>query len=67
MEDSKIIDLFFERSQQAVMELSAKYEKLVFRIAMNVLRNNEDAFECVNDTYLGVWNTIPPQRPYPLS
>ncbi len=66
MEDSRIIELLFERSQQGLRELSIKYEKLIFRIAMNVVNNNEDASECANDTYLGIWNAIPPQRPNPL-
>ncbi len=63
MEDSKITDLFFERSEQALTELSHKYEKLCSKIAMNILGNEEDALECINDSYLAVWNTIPPQRP----
>ncbi len=63
MEDSKITDLFFERSEQALTELSNKYEKLCRKIAVNILGNDEDALECINDSYLAVWNTIPPQRP----
>ena len=63
MQDSKIIDLFFERSEQAITELSIKYEKLCKKISINILGNEEDALECINDSYLGVWNTIPPQRP----
>ena len=66
MEDSKIIALFFARSEQAISELSGKYGKLCFRIASNILGNEEDAEECVNDAYLGAWNTIPPQKPNPL-
>ena len=63
MQDSKIIDLFFERSEQAITELSLKYDKLCKKISINILGNEEDALECINDSYLGVWNTIPPQRP----
>lgn len=63
MQDSKIIDLFFERSEQAITELSLKYEKLCINIAVNILGNEEDSLECINDSYLGVWNTVPPQRP----
>ena len=63
MQDSKIIDLFFERSEQAITELSLKYEKLCKQISINILGNEEDALECINDSYLGVWNTIPPKRP----
>ena len=66
MDDNEIIELFFERSQKAISELSAKYGKLIFKIADNALHNREDAEECVNDTYLGVWNAIPPQRPKSL-
>lgn len=63
MQDSKIIDLFFERSEQAITELSTKYEKLCIKISINILGNEEDARECINDSYLGVWNKIPPERP----
>lgn len=63
MQDSKIIDLFFERSEQAITELSDKYEKLCKKISMNILGNEEDALECINDSYLGIWNAIPPEKP----
>lgn len=66
MEDSKIILLFFARSEQAIAELSNKYGKLCTKIANNILGNPQDAEECVNDAYLGAWNTIPPQKPNPL-
>lgn len=66
MEDSKIIALFFARSEQAITELSAKYGRLCLKIADNILGNPQDAEECVNDAYLGAWNTIPPQKPNPL-
>lgn len=66
MEDSKIIALFFSRSEQAIIELSAKYGKLCLHIANNILGNSQDAEECVNDAYWGAWNTIPPQKPNPL-
>lgn len=66
LEDSKIIELFFERSENAIVELSNKYGSLCSKVANNILNNRLDAEECVNDTYLGVWNTIPPQRPNPL-
>ena len=60
MDDSKIIDLFFERSEIAIIELSNKYGSICMKVSMNVLNNPEDAEECVNDSYLGVWNAIPP-------
>lgn len=65
-DDSKIIDLFFERSEEAIVELSKKYGSLCMKISMNILNNMQDAEECVNDSYLGAWNTIPPERPDPL-
>lgn len=67
MDDEKIIGLFFERSEQAVKELSAKYGKLIFHISHHILNDNEDARECENDTYLGVWNTVPPKKPNPFA
>lgn len=66
LEDSKIIDLFFERSEQAIEELDHKHGAAVKKTAANILRDRLDVEECVNDTYLGVWNRIPPQRPSPL-
>ena len=66
MEDYRIIELFFGRQEQAIMELSEKYGNLCYKIAMNILNNRQDAEECVNDTYLASWNNIPPERPKPL-
>lgn len=66
MEDSKIIELFYQRSERAIIELSQKYGTVCTRIAKNILNNALDAEECVNDAYLGAWNTIPPQKPNPL-
>ena len=66
MDDSKIIALFFARSEQAIDALAEKYGKLCHKIADNILGNSQDAEECVNDTYLAAWNTIPPQKPNPL-
>ena len=66
MEDSRIIELFFERSEQAIKELSDKYGMICRRVADNVLNDRRDSEACVNDAYLGVWNTIPPKRPDPL-
>ena len=67
MEDSKIISLFFERSEQAIEELDRKHGPAVKRTAANILRDRLDVEECVNDTYLKVWNSIPPQTPDPLA
>ena len=66
MDDREIIALFYERSEQAITELSEKYGKLCFQIARNILSDPQDAEECVSDAYLGVWNSIPPQNPDPL-
>ncbi len=63
LEDREIIDLFFERSEQAIRELDRKYGRAVKKTAENILRDSQDAEECVNDAYLGVWSSIPPQRP----
>lgn len=67
MEDQKIIELFFARSELAIQALEAKYEKLLYKISFHILQDSEDVAECLNDTYLGVWNAIPPARPNPLS
>lgn len=63
MEDIKIIELFFSRSERAISETSSKYGKLCLSIAGNILGSPEDSEECVNDTYLALWNKIPPARP----
>lgn len=63
MEDAELIELFWERNEAAIRETAAKYGGLCFRIARNILASREDCEECVNDTYLGVWNAIPTQRP----
>lgn len=63
LEDCEIIDLFFERSEQAIRELDKKYGRAVKKTAENILREQQDAEECVNDAYLGVWSSIPPRRP----
>lgn len=67
MEDSGIIRLYFARSEEAILETDRKYGPYCHRIAYNILTNEEDAQECVNDTYLAAWNRIPPQKPGILS
>lgn len=67
MEDSKIIDLYWERSEAAIAETSNKYARYCHCISFNILHNGEDAEECVNDTYLRAWNAMPPQRPKRLA
>lgn len=66
IDDEKIIDLFFERSEQGIRELDAKYGNICRTLAYNIVNNRQDAEECVNDAYLGAWNAIPPARPNPL-
>ena len=63
MEDSKIIELYWQRSEQAISETAGKYGRLLRSIAMNILNNFSDAEECENDTYAAAWNAIPPTRP----
>ncbi|MCM1024707.1 MAG: sigma-70 family RNA polymerase sigma factor [Prevotella sp.] len=63
MDDGGIISLFTERSEEAVRETRIKYGKLVFSMAMRVLRCEADAEECENDAYMAVWNLIPPEKP----
>ena len=66
MDDSKIIELYFARNEQAIRETASKYGKLCHSIAYNILNNHEDSEECVNDTYAGVWKAIPPAKPNSL-
>lgn len=63
MEDNEIIQLYLDRNEQAITETAAKYGNYCSSIAKNILKNWEDAEECVNDTYLKAWNVIPPNRP----
>ena len=67
MEDKDIIGLYLERSEEAITETAHKYSVLLSRIAFGILRSREDAEECVNDTYMRAWNSIPPNRPKRLS
>lgn len=66
MEDKKIIELFFARSEKALTALADKYGKLCMKVALQILHSREDSEECVNDSYLDVWNTVPPKEPDPL-
>ncbi|MCH5325300.1 MAG: sigma-70 family RNA polymerase sigma factor [Eubacterium sp.] len=66
MEDAKIIELLFERSETALTCLSDKYGTVIRKTAENILKSTEDAEETINDSLLAVWNTIPPQRPRSL-
>lgn len=66
MKDQEIVRLFLERSEQAIPELIRKYEPAARRISSNLLGNPQDVEECVNDTWLQVWRSIPPQQPVHL-
>ena len=66
VDDEKIIDLFFQRSEQAIRELDTKYGKACHALSYNIVNDKQDAEECVNDAYLGAWNTIPPTKPNSL-
>ena len=66
MRDEQIVELFLERSEQALTELMRKYDPAIRRIAANILGSARDIEECVNDTYLQVWRSIPPQQPRSL-
>ena len=63
MEDSAIIDLYWSRDQQAIVESDRKYGSFCAVLARNILSSLQDAEECVNDTWHRAWDTIPPQRP----
>ena len=67
MEDRQIIELYFDRNEQAIAETQKKYGAYCHTVAIGILTSREDAEECVNDTYLHAWNAIPPQRPQFLS
>ena len=66
IDDEKIIEMFFERSEQGMRELDIKYGKVCHNLSYNIVNNRLDAEECVNDAYLSAWNAIPPVRPNPL-
>ena len=66
IDDEKIIEMFFERSEQGIRELDIKYGKICRNLSYNIVNSRQDAEECVNDAYLGAWNAIPPAHPNPL-
>jgi RNA polymerase sigma-70 factor (ECF subfamily) len=67
MDDVKIVELFWERSEDAIRYTQEKYGKYCYYIAYNILYSDLDAEECVNDTYLHAWSSIPPKKPEKLS
>lgn len=66
MEDSKIVELYWQKNENAIKETNSKYGAYCFSIADNILHNKEDSEECVNDTWLNAWNAMPPQKPTKL-
>lgn len=67
MQDSQIIDLYWDRNEQAITETQRSYGSYCHSIAFHILYDHDDADECVNDTWLRAWNAIPPQRPGKLA
>ena len=67
MDDTMIVRLYWDRNEQAIPITAAKYGSYCTSIAKNILGSHEDAEECVNDTYLNAWNSMPPHRPAVLS
>ncbi len=67
MEDAKIVALYWNRDEVAIKETSDKYGSYCYSIAYHILNNHHEAEECVNDTFLGAWNSIPPNRPAVLA
>ena len=63
MPDSEIIDLYWKRDERAILETDNKYGKYLYVIAYNIVHDRMDCEECLDDTYLGAWNSIPPHRP----
>ncbi len=64
--DNRIIDLYFMRSEDAITETEKTYGKYCAKIALEILKNEKDTEECLNDTWLSAWNSIPPERPAKL-
>ena len=67
MDDAKIVELYWSRSEQAIAETESKYGKYCRTISNNILADTSDAEECVNDTYLKAWNSMPTHRPSRLA
>ena len=63
MEDKQLVQMYLDRDEEAIDETIKKYGNYCLRIARNILTSNEDVEECINDTYLKVWKSIPPHRP----
>ena len=64
LSDEQIVDLYFAREERAIAETDRKYSAYLHTVAFNILANEQDVEECLQDTYLRVWNAIPPRRPH---
>lgn len=67
MEDKKILQMLWNRTEAALDALAKKFGRRLLQTAFNILGNPQDAEEAVNDTYMALWNTIPPEKPDPLA
>ncbi len=63
LEDDRIIELYLQRNEKAIAETDLKYRNYLFSVALSIVNDREDCRECLNDTYLAVWNAIPPAKP----
>lgn len=63
MSDEQIVELYWQRNEQAIKETDIKYKQFLLSIAYNIVHDTSDSEECLNDTYIGAWNSIPPARP----
>ncbi len=63
MQDSQIVDLYWARSEDAITQTNIRYGSYCRKVAMNIVANREDSEECVNDTYMSAWNSMPQERP----
>ena len=66
MSDEQIVELYWQRDEQAIKETDIKYKSFLLSVALNIVHDMCDSEECLNDTYIGAWNTIPPARPVAL-
>ncbi len=67
LSDSQIVDLYWQRNEDAIRETDKQYGGLLFRVAYNILQDTQDSEECKNDAYFKAWNSIPPARPLHLA
>ena len=63
LDDKKIVELYWQRDERAIEETDAKYRKYLLSVSYNILHDTLDCEECLNDTYIGAWNAMPPSKP----